>query len=254
MDDHPHARTDATSQTGAKRKVPKWLLAGLGVFFAAILTAGGTWVFNSLTGALSGGKAPFNANLSDYSDECEGFVIDRALLDEVELDGDSSIDEEWVAANGGLQAGPRLIQLSLVGSTESAVAINAITLTDVTEHALPGDPIVILECSPRGGDLADHSLHLDFASSSVSISSPESGQLDFPFRIDAGDPEVFAVTTTPADGGEAGCFCTWRLRVHWTSGSADGEEVVDIDGAAVAVVDARPYPVYWLEEDQWVTY
>ena len=88
----------------------------------------------------------------------------------------------------------------------------------------------------------------------VSISSPTEGRLDFPFRIDSADPEVFQVTTTSVEGVESDCFCTWRLSVHWTSGTAEGEEIVDMDGQPVAVVNAKPYELYWLENGVWRTY
>lgn len=239
--------------TGGNKKVTGWLLAGVGIFLTAIIGAGATYLFNRTTESIEQRDVPFNANLADYSDDCEGFVIDRVLLDQVQVDG-GSVNEAWVFEHGGLQAGPRTIQLSLVSSEQSAVAINAIALTDLTVYPLPNDPILIRECSPGGGELADHSLHLDFATSSVRISSPTEGQLDFPFRIDSADPEVFQVTTTSVEGVESDCFCTWRLRVQWTSGTGEGEEIVDMDGQPVAVVNAKPYQIYWLENGVWVTY
>ena len=81
----------------------KWYVVGGGVLAAGFLTAAGAWAFNAIPGWWDQQfGVPFNANLAEYTDACERFVIDESLVTEVPVDAEGNIDEAWVSAHGGM--------------------------------------------------------------------------------------------------------------------------------------------------------
>ena len=173
------------------------------------------------------------------------FVIDESLMESLPVDEAGQFDEEWILDTGGLQAPPRLLKLSLVGDQDATVVIDAISLEDVTEYPVPDTPVLMMECPPRGGDLADRTITFNFETGAAEISSGD-GNVASSLTIGAGaEPEVLFFSTPDIDDATTGCFCTWKMNVAWTSASRDGKLIVDLDGRPVSLVSVDPsWPVW----------
>ena len=233
---------DGESSSGAK---PWYWVAG-GIAAAAFLGALGTQAFGWISDAVkSNVDTPFNANLSEFTDKCEMFVIDESLMANLPVDEAGQFDEKWILDNGGLQAPPRLLKLSLVGDQDATVVIEAISLEDVTEYPVPDTPVLMMECPPRGGDLADRTITFNFETGVAEISNGD-GNVASSLTIGAGaEPEVLFFSTPDIDDATTGCFCTWKMNVAWTSASRDGKLIVDLDGRPVSLVSVDPsWPVW----------
>ncbi|MGW9184779.1 hypothetical protein [Agromyces sp. NPDC055661] len=227
----------------------KWYVVGGGVLAAGFLTAAGAWAFNAIPGWWDQQfGVPFNANLAEYTDACERFVIDESLVTEVPVDAEGNIDEAWVSAHGGMQTDPRLLTLSIVGN-EEPVIINAISIVDVEEYPEPDSPVIVGECPPMGGEAPDRTMVLNFADRSTRIVDEEGETIRM--MVGAGaEPEVLDIQAPSTDDGIA-CFCSWRLEIAWTgANSGDGTLEVDLDGDPVVLVPTGDWEFYWFEDGE----
>jgi hypothetical protein len=232
----------------------KWYWVGAGILAAGFLTAAGAWGFSLITSAVDGAAesqtVPFNAQLAEASD-CEVFLIDESLVEEVPVDADGEIDETWITENGGLQSSPRDLELTLVGS-EEAVVINSISIIDIEHVPLPAEPTRIGECKPVGGESGYRYLSLDYNTGSTKLTDATDMDRVVKLTVGAGaTPEVISFITPGVTETNPLCYCTWRLEIAWTSATREGKTVVDLDGEPISLVapgdDNGHY--HWIAED-----
>lgn len=244
-----------TKEKNKNESKKKWYWVGGSVLAAGFLTAAGAWGFNLIQSAVDNAAksqtVPFNAQLAETDDgECEVFVIDESLVDQVKFDANGDIDESWIAKNGGLQSSPRRLELTLVGGEESVV-INSISIVDIEHHRQPAEPTRIGECKPVGGDSGYRYLSLDFKTGTTELTDANSTGKKEKLTVGGGAiPEVISFITPGVSEDNPLCYCTWRLEISWTSATREGSTIVDLDGEPISLVapgdDNRVY--HWIEE------
>lgn len=231
----------------------KWYLVGASVLVGGFLTAAGTWAFSLVSTAVDEAAesrtVPFNAQLAEATGACEAFVIEESLVDQVPVDANGDIDEEWITNNGGLQTTPRFLELTLVGADESVV-INDISITDIEHHPVPFEATVIGECPPIGGETSAHILTLDYETRTTRLTDGQGKEVTVTVGGGA-TPEVIAIITPAVSEDTPLCYCTWRLEIAWTSATREGVVTADLDGQPVSLVASGSGNghYHWFAED-----
>lgn len=152
----------------------------------------------------------------------------------------------WAAAYGAVSSGEQEIALTVQGTGEETVVLNALHVRILSK----GAPLAWNDYSMGvgcGGGVGTKSfdIALDDGSPAVTV---KNGQRDFPYKVSESDPEVFYVVahTTAHD-------VRWDLTLDWSSGDRSGSVHIDDDGSPFrtsADVD-RPGYDYPLGGGEW---
>ncbi|MFI6335949.1 helix-turn-helix domain-containing protein [Streptomyces sp. NPDC050535] len=129
----------------------------------------------------------------------------------------------WVRALGGVAAGQQMLALTVQGTGEATVVLEALHVR-VVEKSAPlawNDFSMGVGC---GGGVETASFGVDLDDGRPSL-SPKAGQRDFPYKVTESDPEVFYVFA------DARAYnVSWYLELDWSSGDRHGTVRLDDQG------------------------
>ncbi|MFF7254336.1 helix-turn-helix domain-containing protein [Streptomyces microflavus] len=153
--------------------------------------------------------------------------------------------ESWATALGAVHAGETGVRITLQGTDERAVVLEALRIR-VVERREPAEGRVHRMSSGCGGALTPRMFDVDLdVARPVARSVPgnDTGEpipaVSFPYRVSASDPEVFLVT-----GRAARCDCDWVAELRWSSGGRSGTVRIDDDGRPFRTSGAPGRPVH----------
>lgn len=153
--------------------------------------------------------------------------------------------ESWATALGAVHAGETGVRITLQGTDERAVVLEALRIR-VVQRREPAEGRVHRMSSGCGGALTPRMFDVDLdVARPVARSVPgnDTGEpipaVSFPYRVSASDPEVFLVT-----GRAARCDCDWVAELRWNSGGRSGTVRIDDDGRPFRTSGARGRPVH----------
>ncbi|MFJ7063405.1 helix-turn-helix domain-containing protein [Streptomyces microflavus] len=153
--------------------------------------------------------------------------------------------ESWATALGAVHAGETGVRITLQGTDERAVVLEALRIR-LVERREPAEGRVHRMSSGCGGALTPRMFDVDLdVERPVARSVPgnDTGEpipaVSFPYRVSASDPEVFLVT-----GRAARCDCDWVAELRWSSGGRSGTVRIDDDGRPFRTSGAPGRPVH----------
>ncbi|WTZ21740.1 helix-turn-helix domain-containing protein [Streptomyces microflavus] len=153
--------------------------------------------------------------------------------------------ESWATALGAVHAGETGVRITLQGTDERAVVLEALRIR-VVERREPAEGRVHRMSSGCGGALTPRMFDVDLdVARPVARSVPgnDTGEpipaVSFPYRVSASDPEVFLVT-----GRAARCDCDWVAELRWSSGGRSGTVRIDDGGRPFRTSGAPGRPVH----------
>lgn len=195
------------------------------------------------------GGAPINVATRPYT--YEGPCSQHFLVnDEPEQIGPPANEPDaprWAAAYGAVSSGEQRLALTLQGTGQDTVVLEALHVRVVTKNA----PLAWNDYamgSGCGGNVSTKSFDVDLDNGSPTV-SVKNGQRDFPYKISESDPEVFYVTahTTAHD-------VRWDLSLDWSSGDRRGTVRIDNKGTPfrTSAQADRPSYHYPLGGSEWI--
>lgn len=153
--------------------------------------------------------------------------------------------ESWATALGAVHAGETGVRITLQGTDERAVVLEALRIR-VVERREPAEGRVHRMSSGCGGALTPRVFDVDLdVARPVARSVPgnDTGEpipaVSFPYRVSVSDPEVFLVT-----GRAARCDCDWVAELRWNSGGRSGTVRIDDGGRPFRTSGAPGRPVH----------
>ncbi|MFZ4269866.1 helix-turn-helix domain-containing protein [Streptomyces arboris] len=153
--------------------------------------------------------------------------------------------EPWAQALGAVHAGETGVRITLQGTGEQAVVLEALRIRVVARRE-PAEGRVHRMSSGCGGALTPRMFDVDLdAERPVARSVPgnDTGEpiapVSFPYRVSAADPEVFLVT-----GRTARCDCDWVAELRWSGGGRSGTVRIDDGGRPFRTSGAPGRPVH----------
>ncbi|MFJ2303965.1 helix-turn-helix domain-containing protein [Streptomyces sp. NPDC087787] len=153
----------------------------------------------------------------------------------------------WAAAYGAVSSGEQRVALTVQGTGQDTVVLEALHMRVVTK----GVPLAWNDYSMGVGcgggvDTKSFDIDLDDGSPTVTV---KAGQRDFPYKVSESDPEVFYVTAhTKAHD------VRWDLALDWSSGSRHGTVHIDHNGTPfrTSAGVGRPGYDYPLGGSDWI--
>lgn len=153
--------------------------------------------------------------------------------------------EPWAQALGAVHAGETGVRITLQGTGERAVVLEALRIRVVARRE-PAEGRVHRMSSGCGGALTPRMFDVDLdAERPVARSVPgnDTGEpiapVSFPYRVSAADPEVFLVT-----GRTTRCDCDWVAELRWSGGGRSGTVRIDDGGRPFRTSGAPGRPVH----------
>ncbi|MEU1478456.1 helix-turn-helix transcriptional regulator [Streptomyces sp. NPDC005760] len=200
-------------------------------------------------GSATTGAVPLTVGVRPYvyEDPCsQHFLVDS----EPEQVGPPATEQDarrWAAAYGAVSGGEQRIALTVQGTGEETVVLNALHVRFLTK----GAPLAWNDYSMGvgcGGGVGTKSFDIDLDNGSPAVTA-KNGQRDFPYKVSESDPEVFYITarTTAHD-------VRWDLSLDWSSGSRSGTVHLDDDGRPFRTSAnlGRPGYDYPLGGSEWI--
>ncbi|GAA2256546.1 helix-turn-helix transcriptional regulator [Streptomyces amakusaensis] len=137
----------------------------------------------------------------------------------------------WAGALGAVHGGETLVQLTVQGTAEKAVVLQALRVRVVARRA-PVQRNAYRMYMGCGGSLTPRMFEADLDRPRP-IARPVAGNdsgteipaVSFPYRVSAKDPEILLVS-----GSAARCDCDWYLELEWSSGDRSGTTRIDDGG------------------------
>lgn len=158
-----------------------------------------------------------------YEEPCsQHFLVDS----EPEQVGPPATEQDakrWAAAYGAVSSGEQRVALTVQGTGEDTVVLEALHIRVLTK----GAPLVWNDYSMGvgcGGGVGTKSFDIDLDQGSPTV-DVKNGQRDFPYKVSESDPEVFYVSAH-AKAHDV----RWELALDWSSGDRSGTVRVDNDG------------------------
>ncbi|MFF4487546.1 helix-turn-helix domain-containing protein [Streptomyces sp. NPDC001544] len=153
----------------------------------------------------------------------------------------------WAAAYGAVSSGEQRIALTVQGTGEDTVVLQALHVRVLAKGAplAWNDYSMGVGCG-GGVDTESFDIDLDEGSPTVTV---KNGRRDFPYKVSESDPEVFYVTAhTRAHD------VRWDLTLDWSSGSRHGTVHIDDDGTPfrTSADVGRPGYDYPLGGGEWI--
>ncbi|WP_406438540.1 helix-turn-helix domain-containing protein [Streptomyces sp. NBC_00631] len=199
--------------------------------------------------ATTGAAVPLTVHTRPYvyDDPCsQHFLVDSEPA-QVGPPASEQDAPRWAAAYGAVSSGEQEIALTVQGTGEETVVLEALHVRVLSK----GAPLAWNDYSMGvgcGGGVGTKSFGIDLDNGSPTV-TVQNGQRDFPYKVSESDPEVFYVfARTKAHD------VRWDLTLDWSSGSRRGTVRVDNAGTAFrtsADVD-RPGYDYPLGGSEWI--
>ncbi|MEX1656146.1 helix-turn-helix transcriptional regulator [Streptomyces pseudovenezuelae] len=153
----------------------------------------------------------------------------------------------WAAAYGAVSSGEQRIALTVQGTGQETVVLNALHVRFLTK----GAPLAWNDYSMGvgcGGGVGTKSFDVDLDNGSPAV-TVKNGQRDFPYKVSESDPEVFYINArTKAHD------VRWDLGLDWSSGGRSGTVHIDDGGKPfrTSADVARPGYDYPLGGGEWI--
>ncbi|MFJ4440124.1 helix-turn-helix domain-containing protein [Streptomyces sp. NPDC088923] len=143
----------------------------------------------------------------------------------------------WARALGAVPAGKQRVAVTLQGTGEETVVLNAMRVRTLRSGPpLAWDAYIMgVGC---GGNVPAEGFTTDLDAPRPAL-KPLSGQRDFPYKVSASDPEVFYVTANTAAHD-----VTWCLEIDWSSGDRHGTLRVTDAGTPFRTAPAKNRPTW----------
>ncbi|GGZ32759.1 hypothetical protein GCM10010387_28590 [Streptomyces inusitatus] len=137
----------------------------------------------------------------------------------------------WAGALGAVHGGDTLVRLTVQGTAEKAVVLQALRVRVVARRA-PVQHNAYRMSMGCGGSLTPRMFEADLDRPRP-IARPVAGDdsgteipaVSFPYRVSAKDPEILTVSARAAR-----CDCDWYLELEWSSGDRSGTTRIDDGG------------------------
>nr|WP_089100726.1 helix-turn-helix transcriptional regulator [Streptomyces hyaluromycini] len=200
-------------------------------------------------GTTTGAAVPLTVNTRPYvyDDPCsQHFLVDSEPA-QVGPPASEQDAPRWAAAYGAVSSGEQEVALTVQGTGEETVVLEALHVRVLSK----GAPLAWNDYSMGvgcGGGVGTKSFDIDLDKGSPTVTA-KNGQRDFPYKVSESDPEVFYVfARTQAHD------VRWDLTLDWSSGSRRGTVRVDNAGTAFRTsADAgRPGYDYPLGGSEWI--
>ncbi|MDX3852148.1 helix-turn-helix transcriptional regulator [Streptomyces sp. AK02-01A] len=189
------------------------------------------------TGDATGALLAVNARANAWEGPCsQHYLVDKEPA-QVPPPPPAQDATGWVGAMGAVASGAQLLALTVQGTAEDTVVLEALHVRVRSTGAplLWNDYAMGVGC---GGGVGTKSFGIDLDAGRPTA-DPKSGQRDFPYKVSETDPEVFyikAVTSTQD--------VRWYLELDWSSGSRHGTVRVDDHGSPFRTSANMNRPAY----------
>ncbi|MFH9835818.1 helix-turn-helix domain-containing protein [Streptomyces sp. NPDC017201] len=200
---------------------------------------------------------PVHATISSYNWEepCGQYYLLDEKPDDVPPNPSPQDRRSWARALGGVDGGDMKLALTLQGTSDEAVVLNALHVRVLGRNAaLPWNAYSM--GNGCGGGITPQSFDIDLDDSrprSKPVAGEDAGVVvpakDFPYRVSSTDVEVFHI-----DAHVEGHDVTWYLELEWTSGGRSGTLRIDDRGEPfrTSSLKTRPSFIYRPDTAQWV--
>ncbi|MET7692960.1 helix-turn-helix transcriptional regulator [Streptomyces sp. NPDC005483] len=182
-----------------------------------------------------------------YDDPCSQHFLVDSDPEQVGPPAPEQDAPRWAAAYGAVSSGEQRVALTVQGTGEETVVLNALHVRFLTKDA----PLAWNDYSMGvgcGGGVGTKSFDIDLDNGSPTV-SVKNGQRDFPYKVSQSDPEVFYISAhTKAHD------VRWDLSLDWSSGERSGTVRIDNDGSAfrTSADVSRPGYDYPLGSSEWI--
>lgn len=198
-------------------------------------------------GFVAGATAPAVAtNPYKWDGPCSQHYLVNQKAEYVPPPPSESEARGWVTALGGVAAGEQMVALTVQGTGEATVVLDALHVRVVTKSAplAWNDFAMGIGC---GGGVETKSFAVDLDAGSPAVAA-KAGQRDFPYKVSESDPEVFYVF---ADSKAHDV--SWYLELDWSSGTKKGTVRIDDNGKPFRTSGnvGRPAYAYPLGDSEW---
>ncbi|MCX5559687.1 helix-turn-helix transcriptional regulator [Streptomyces sp. NBC_00038] len=198
-------------------------------------------------GSMDGATAPAVAtNPYKWDGPCSQHYLVNRKAERVPPPPSESEARGWVTALGGVAAGEQMVALTVQGTGEATVVLDALHVRVVTKSAplAWNDFAMGIGC---GGGVETKSFVVDLDAGSPAVAA-KAGQRDFPYKVSESDPEVFYVF---ADSKAHDV--SWYLELDWSSGTEKGTVRIDDNGNPFRTSGnvGRPAYAYPLGDSEW---
>ncbi|MDH6517696.1 transcriptional regulator with XRE-family HTH domain [Streptomyces sp. SAI-135] len=182
-----------------------------------------------------------------YENPCsQHFLVDS----EPEQVGPPATEQDarrWAGAYGAVSSGEQRIALTVQGTGDGTVVLNALHVRFLTK----GAPLAWNDYSMGvgcGGGVGTKSFDIDLDNGSPTV-TVKNGQRDFPYKVSESDPEVFYITAHSAAHD-----VRWDLSLDWSSGGRSGTVHIDDAGRPfrTSADVGRPGYDYPLGGSEWI--
>jgi hypothetical protein len=164
----------------------------------------------------------------------------------VEAPGDPR--SRWAADLGAVNAQSTIAEVTVQGTSERAIILTGITI-DIVSRRAPVSGTHVAEACGDAFFARYFDVNLDADPPTVGPSvdqrvevflegTEEPDTIDFPYTVDAGDPELFSLLARTGS-----CDCEWTATLHWRDGDSEGETAITEDGQPFRVTAATG-PMY----------
>ena len=165
----------------------------------------------------------------------------------------------WAATQGAVHGRQTMVQISVQGTSSTAVVLNALRVR-VVSRGTPLKGTTYDMAQGCGGGLGPRyfDVNLDInrpiarAVSGADDRGDPAPAVRFPYRVSAQDPEVLLVTATTQTYD-----CSWYLELDWSSQGRTGTVRIDDHGRPFRTSSIKGLPRYWYGTNghgvrQWV--
>ncbi|MGY5044343.1 helix-turn-helix domain-containing protein [Streptomyces sp. 900105755] len=153
----------------------------------------------------------------------------------------------WAATQNAVHGGNTIVDVSVQGSSSTAVVLEALRVRVVGRTA-PAPGIAYSMADGCGGGLTPRYFDVNLDKDRP-IARPVAGEgpdgktvstMHLPYRVSATDPEVLRVSASTS-----GCDCRWYLELDWSSQGRSGTVRIDDHGRPFRTSSIKGLPHYW---------
>ncbi|WP_367321844.1 helix-turn-helix domain-containing protein [Streptomyces sp. HUAS ZL42] len=182
-----------------------------------------------------------------YDSPCSQHFLVNSEPEQVGPPAQEQDAPRWAAAYGAVSSDLQEVALTVQGTGEDTVVLEALHVRVLTKGAplAWNDYAMGVGC---GGGVETKAFDIDLDNGSPTV-TVKGGQRDFPYKVSESDPEVFYVTAhTKAHD------VRWDLTLDWSSGSRRGTIHIDNDGTPfrTSADVGRPGYDYPLGGSEWI--
>ncbi|MEU8953746.1 helix-turn-helix transcriptional regulator [Streptomyces sp. NPDC048518] len=191
-------------------------------------------------GALSGAPVTVSTQAQYWAQPCgHPYLVDKAPGD-LSPPPNEQDAAGWVSANGAVSARDQSVKLTVQGTGEDTVVLEALHVRVAgTDAPLSWNNFKMgylgVGC---GSGIPKHAFAVNL-DASVPRPSPEDPKDTFPYKVSASDPEAFYVNATANTR-----YVRWYLELEWSSGDRHGTVRIDDAGKPFATSGDKSRPVY----------